>query len=105
MKLSDLKAVEEVIEDRREADPEFQDEWDRTAFAREVAVAVVRYRAGHDLSQRKLAEVTGLKQPAIARLEKGEEAPGLATLARLTRATGLSFRVDIANGSAGLVAV
>ncbi|GIE88530.1 hypothetical protein SAMN06264365_112135 [Actinoplanes regularis] len=46
-----------------------------------------------------------LRQPAIARLEKGEDSPGLATLARLTRATGLTFRVDIANGSAGLVAV
>lgn len=105
MKLSDLKTVDAVIEERREADAEFRDEWDRTAFAREVALAVVKYRAERDLSQRELAELTGLHQPAIARLEKGEESPGLATLAKLTRATGLRFRVDIANGSAGLVAV
>ncbi|GLW31099.1 helix-turn-helix domain-containing protein [Actinoplanes regularis] len=105
MKLSDLKTVDQVIEERRDSDAEFRDEWNRTAFAREVAVAVVNYRAVHGLSQRKLADVTGLRQPAIARLEKGEDSPGLATLARLTRATGLTFRVDIANGSAGLVAV
>ncbi|GAA2900705.1 hypothetical protein Acy02nite_85270 [Actinoplanes cyaneus] len=105
MELSDLKPVDEVIEERRENDAEFRDAWDRTAFAREVALAVVKYRTERGLSQRKLAELTGLQQPAIARLEKGEETPGLATLARLTRATGLTFRVDIANGSAGLVAV
>lgn len=56
MKLSDLKPVDEVIEERRENDPEFRDEWDRTAFAREVALAVVKFRTERDLSPRGLAE-------------------------------------------------
>ncbi|MFB9337016.1 helix-turn-helix domain-containing protein [Actinoplanes octamycinicus] len=103
VKLSGLKSAGEVIEERRQADAGFLDEWDRTAFAREVAVTVVRYRAEQGISQRRLADLTGLQQPAIARLERGSEAPGLATLARLTRATGLTFRLEIANGSAGLV--
>ncbi|SDT32017.1 helix-turn-helix domain-containing protein [Actinoplanes derwentensis] len=105
MELSDLRTADEVRAERLEADVQFRVEWDKTAFAREVGVAVVKYRTEHGLSQRDLAGLTGLHQPAIARLESGGEAPALATLAKLTRATGLTFRVDIANGGAVLVAV
>jgi transcriptional regulator with XRE-family HTH domain len=35
----------------------------RTALARAVAVAIVRYRGEHDLSQRELAERLGMKSP------------------------------------------
>ena len=44
MKLSDLKSADQVIEEQRSQDPEFREEWDRTAFARRVAVIVVQYR-------------------------------------------------------------
>lgn len=103
MRLSDLRTAGEVQAERLEADPGFRAEWDRTAFAREVALAVVKYRTEHGLSQRDLAGLTGLHQPAIARLETGGDGPALATLAKLSRATGLAFRVDIANGGAVLL--
>jgi transcriptional regulator with XRE-family HTH domain len=65
---------------------------------------VVRYRAERDLTQAQLAADTGLTQPQIARLESGEETPTLKTLARVSVATGLEFHVDVADGTATLVA-
>ncbi len=35
MRLSDLKTIDEVVEERRRADPAFAAEWERTAHERE----------------------------------------------------------------------
>jgi transcriptional regulator with XRE-family HTH domain len=105
MKLSDLKSIDQIVEERRETDLEFAAEWDRATFAREVAAAVIRYRADRGITQQILADETGLKQSAVGRLELGEQAPSLQTLAKLTKATGLRFRLDIARGDVAVPVV
>jgi len=45
-----------------------------------------------------LAKLTGITQPAIARLELGESVPELKTLAKLSIAIGLEFRLSVARG-------
>ncbi len=102
MRLSDLKSLDQVIEEHR-GDPEFRAEWDRLAFAREVANRVVAYRTEHGLSQRDLAGMVGLVQPQIARLEKAKHQPSFETLAKITRATGLKFRFAVSNGAIELI--
>jgi len=81
MKLSEMKTNDELIAEQLRTDPEFRAEWERTALARAVALAIVRYRGDHDLSQRELAERLGMKQPQVARLE----------LAQL----GIEFTIDV----------
>ena len=76
-------------------DETFKARWEETAFARQVALAVVRYRASHGLSQAALARLIGVSQPVVARLELGEHTPTWATLERLSRQTGLHFVVDV----------
>ncbi len=102
MKLSELRSLDQVVEEHR-GDPEFRAEWDRLAFAREVGNRVVAYRTSRALSQRQLAGVVGLVQPQIARLEKAEHQPSFETLAKLSRATGLEFRFEVAHGAIELV--
>ena len=102
MKLSDMKALDLVIEEHRE-DIEFRVDWDRYAFARDVANRVVQYRAERRLSQRQLAAIVGLAQPQIARLEKAEHQPSFDTIAKLTRATGLEFKFEAAHGGVELL--
>ncbi len=94
MKISELKTAEEVLAEDLN-DPEFRQEWDRTAPARAVATQLVAYRAEHGLTQSELARRLGMKQPAIARLESGEHTPTLVTLARLSRGLGIEFHIDI----------
>jgi ribosome-binding protein aMBF1 (putative translation factor) len=97
MKLSDLKTLDEVVEEHR-ADPDFRAEWDRLEFARAVAARIVGHRSERGLSQRALATSAGMTQPQVARLEKAEHQPSFETLARLSRATGLHFRFEVADG-------
>src|SRR4051812_46779299 len=104
MKLNDLPTSQEVLARQLEEDPELRKEWDRTAFARAVALLIVGYRADHGLTQTELAKRLGMKQPAVARLESGDETPTLKTLARVSAVTGLEFHLDIAGGDVAISA-
>jgi len=95
MKLSEMKTNEELIAEQLRTDPEFRAEWDRTALARAVALAVVRYRAEHELSQRDLAQRLGMKQPQVARLELGDVNPSMDTLMRISSHLGIEFTIDV----------
>src|ERR1700722_7073000 len=95
MKLSEMKTNDELIAEQLGTDPEFRAEWERTALARAVAVAIVRYRADYDLSQRELAERLGMKQPQVARLELGEVNPSIDTLMRISSMLAIEFTIDV----------
>jgi DNA-binding XRE family transcriptional regulator len=103
MKLSEMKTAHEVLGEHLK-DPDFREEWERTAFARAVAMRVVAYRAEHGLSQSQLARTLGVSQPLVARLETGEHEPTLTTLSRLSRHLGLEFHIDITPNSLELTA-
>ena len=92
MKLSDMKSFEEALAEDLQ-DPAFRRAWERTEIARAVALQVVQYRATHHLTQEELAAKTGVKQPAIARLEAGEHQPSVMTLRRLADRLGMEFHI------------
>ncbi len=77
-------------------DPEFREEWERTALARAISIAVLRHRADNKLSQTALANQLGMRQPHIARLESGEHHPSIAMLRRLSKGLGLRFILEVA---------
>lgn len=60
-----------------------------------MAVAIVRYRDEHDLSQRDLAQRLGMKQPQVARLELGEVNPSIETLMRVASGLEIEFTIDV----------
>lgn len=95
MKISQLKTTEELRRSDLQ-DPEFRELWNKTALARAVAISLIRYRDKEGLTQKDLARLVGMKQPAIARLEAGEINPKWETLIRLAEALRLEFLVDIA---------
>ena len=95
MKLSEMKTNDELIAEHLRTDPEFRAEWERTALARAVAVAIVRYRSEHDLSQRELAERLCMKQPQVARLELGEVNPSINTMMRISAQLGIEFTIEV----------
>ena len=77
-------------------DAQFRAEWERTALARAVALAVVRYRAEHGLSLRQLAKQLDMPHRQLARLESGDHNPTVEMLQRLAKGTGRRFIVAIA---------
>lgn len=82
------------------ADPEARARREKTALARAVARAVIRYRGAHGLSQSALAVKLGMRQPHVARLELGERHPTIETLERLSLVLGLRFILDVAPAGA-----
>jgi transcriptional regulator with XRE-family HTH domain len=76
-------------------DPEFRAYWERTAFARAIAIQIIRYRAEHGLSQTALARRLGVSQASVGRLELGEHEPKISTLRNLSEKLGMRFLIDI----------
>ena len=103
MKFSDMLGEDKILAEELK-DPAFRAEWDRTRFAREVALRVIAYRAEHGLTQTALARLLGMKQPQVARLEIGEVTPSIATLAHLAARLEMEFHIDITPNEVALSA-
>ena len=59
----------------------------------EIMLAVTAARREKCLSQRRLAELTNLKQPQIARLELGQVTPRIDTVQKLLYPLGLKLAI------------
>lgn len=64
----------------------------------DIAKSLRRARHNAKLSQRELAGATGIAQPTIARIERGQVTPRVDTLDRLLHACGERLRVDRRRG-------
>jgi transcriptional regulator with XRE-family HTH domain len=95
MMMTDELSARAIHERHMRESLEYRREYERTCFANDVAVRVVRYRAEHGLTQTALARLLGMHQSAIARLETGEHEPSLTTLSRLSQVLGEDFSIDI----------
>jgi DNA-binding XRE family transcriptional regulator len=84
-------------------DPEVAGELARTAVANQLAILVIQYRVDHDLTQTALGRQLGMSQPAVARLESGDHEPSVATLMRLSRHLGVTFRLHLSPDSVQLI--
>jgi ribosome-binding protein aMBF1 (putative translation factor) len=71
---------------------------ERHALAREVDLALSNYRFTHSLSQQQLAEILGIKQPQVTRLESGMVTPTLDTLMRISERLDLDFTIEVKSG-------
>ena len=59
----------------------------------EIISAIIDARMEKGMSQKELAEVTGIKQPAIARLERGRISPSIDTVSKLLAPLGKKLAV------------
>lgn len=89
-----MRTNDEVIEEALRTDPEFRAEWERTARGRTVAVALVRYRTEHNVSQRSLADRLEMPVSEIERLERGDVSPSAQTLKRVSERLGIERAAD-----------
>lgn len=90
--------LDEVIDDHKRVDPEFAAWWERSAFARDVSHALIRYRVDHGLDMDQLAERLGVDPEVVGVLEDGEDDPDIQTLRLLSERLGLRFALDIHPG-------
>ena len=84
-------------------DPEFRREYEALQPERAVIQAMIDARKTSGLTQKELAERTGIAQGDISKLENGNANPSIRTLQRLASGMGMTLKVEfvptsVANG-------
>jgi transcriptional regulator with XRE-family HTH domain len=77
-------------------DPEYEAALQELSPYEEIARQLIAFRIEYGLSRAELARRCGVSQPAIARLERGEHGPRLATLRRVAHALDADLVLDFA---------
>jgi len=85
---------EEVRARLLEEDPEARAIYDELEQRMRLVRAVIVGRNARGLTQRQLAELSGLTQPAIARFERADTDPRLGTVMKILHALELQLVVD-----------
>ena len=86
---------EEVVAEEM-ANPAFRAAYTQRRYVQEIARAVRAMRQSAGLSQGQLAELVGMKQPAIARLETSQgTTPQWRTLYRIAFALGKQLTLNL----------
>ena len=76
--------------------PEFKKEWDDIQPEMDVIRAMVDMRISQNLTQKELAERTGISQADISKLENGTRNPSLKMLKRLAAGMGMELKLVFA---------
>lgn len=75
-------------------DPEFRAAWDALEPEFQIVKAMLDGRAAKNLTQRELADITGINQADISKLENGNANPSLKTLERLAAGLGMRLKLE-----------
>ncbi len=75
-------------------DDEFRKEWEDIQPEMDVIRAMVDARISQNLTQKELAERTGINQADISKLENGTRNPSLKLLKRLADGMGMTLRLE-----------
>ena len=73
---------------------EFKKEWDDLQPEMDVIRAMIDNRIAQNLTQKELAERTGINQADISKLENGTRNPSLKMLKRLAAGMGMQLKID-----------
>ena len=77
-----MKTLNEFL-DQQMQDPEFKKEYEKIQPEMDIIRAIVDARVSNNLTQKELADRTGINQADISKLENGTRNPSLRLLQRL----------------------
>ena len=75
-------------------DSAFAIEWERQRPEREYIKAIIAARIEQKLTQKELAERTGIRQSNISRIENGNCSPTIATLQQIADGMGKKLYIE-----------
>ena len=87
-----MKTLDQYMDEQLKND-EFRKEWENSQPELDVIRAIVDARTSRNLTQKKLAERTGINQADISKLENGTRNPSLNLLKRL--ADGMDMMLEL----------
>ncbi len=75
-------------------DPEFKREYEALEPEFAIIQALIDARSKSGITQKELAERTGIHQADISRIERGNANPSLRTLRRLAEGMGMRVKIE-----------
>lgn len=88
-----MSELREYINDQLK-NPEFKKEWENLEPEMEVIRAMIKTRTEQNLTQKELAEKTGINQANISKLENGNMNPSIKLLKRLADGLGMNLHIE-----------
>ncbi|MBR0435256.1 MAG: helix-turn-helix transcriptional regulator [Lachnospiraceae bacterium] len=88
-----MKTLEKYIEEQMR-DAEFAKEYDAIQPELDVIRAIVDARNSQNLTQKELAERTGINQADISKLENGTRNPSIKLLKRLADGMNMNLKIE-----------
>lgn len=87
--------AERYIKHRSSFDKEFEKEWEKGRLQRELSAQLIELRLTLGLNQSQFAELIGVKQPYLSRLENSNENISIQNLQDIARKAGASVNIDV----------
>ena len=80
--------------DQQMQDPEFKKEYEKIQPEMDIIRAIVDTRVSNNLTQKELADRTGINQADISKLENGTRNPTLRLLQRLADGMDMVLKIE-----------
>ncbi|MCR4937031.1 MAG: helix-turn-helix domain-containing protein [Lachnospiraceae bacterium] len=88
-----MKTLKDMLSEQLK-DDEFRREYEALQPELDVVRAIVDARTSQNLTQKELAERTGINQADISKLENGTRNPSVNLLKRLADGMGMALRIE-----------
>lgn len=88
-----MKTLNEFL-DQQMQDPEFKKEYEKIQPEMDIIRAIVDARVSNNLTQKELADRTGINQADISKLENGTRNPTLRLLQRLADGMDMVLKIE-----------
>ena len=88
-----MKSLKQYVSAQME-NPEFKSEYQEIQPEMDVIRAIVEARTSQNLTQKELAERTGINQADISKLENGTRNPTINLLKRLADGMGMVLKIE-----------
>jgi len=88
-----MKTLNDMLSEQLK-DEEFRKEYEAIQPEMDVIRAIVDARTSQKLTQKELAERTGINQADISKLENGTRNPSVNLLKRLADGMGMALRIE-----------
>ena len=88
-----MRTFDDMLSDQLK-DKEFKKEYEAIQPEMDVIRAIVDARTSQNLTQKELAERTGINQADISKLENGTRNPSVNLLKRLADGMGMALKIE-----------
>lgn len=88
-----MKTLNEFL-DQQMQNPEFKKEYEKIRPEMDIIRAIVDARVSNNLTQKELADRTGINQADISKLENGTRNPSLRLLQRLADGMDMVLKIE-----------